>query len=149
MDFLRANDRSNLRRRVRVPCQVVADENFELVGDWCTDLCMTGMGVRACGSVFLGEPVVVSFRIPDSSVWCDTEGYVARIDYGRRDEDPYPRLGIHFSGLEPVAKAVLQSRLRGLPPPIPRRRPRVDYAASLAKLLEPMLPGPSLGLQAA
>ena len=81
--------------------------------------------------VLTGEPVVVSFRLPRSSCWFDTEATVARVVHGRRPGDLGRCFGVSFDTLEPDVQAFLRRALRGVPPPLPMREPRIDYAATV------------------
>lgn len=126
-----AADRHALRRQLRMPCQVVCEQGFTLLAQECVDLSLEGMGVRALLPASEGSPVLVSFRLPQSSLYIDVEAQIARMAWGRRREDGGAVLGLRFVALPRVDRAILASRLRGLPPPVPRRRVRVDYAASV------------------
>jgi hypothetical protein len=126
-----AADRHALRRQLRMPCQVVCEQGFTLLASECVDLSLEGMGVRALFPASEGSPVLVSFRLPQSSLYIDVEAQIARMGWGRRREDAGAVLGLRFVSLPRVDRAILASRLRGLPPPVPRRRVRVDYAASV------------------
>jgi len=129
-----AKDRLALRRGVRIPCQVVDEEGFTLLARECFDLSVRGMGVKAIAPAPIGTPLIVSFRIPGSSYHCDFEARVARVVWGRRREDRYPSLGIELLDMDALSRAVLAARLRGLPPPVPMRRVRVDYAATVGSI---------------
>ncbi len=129
-----AKDRLALRRRVRMPCQVIDEEGFTLLARECFDLSVRGMGVKAMVPAPIGTPLIVSFRVPGSSFHLDLEARVARIVWGRRREDRHPSLGIELLSLDALSRAVLTARLRGLPPPVPLRPVRVDYAASVAAI---------------
>ena len=124
-----AADRHALRRQLRMPCQVVCEHGFTLLAQECVDLSLEGMGVRALFPASEGSPVLVSFRLPSSSLYIDVEAQIARMAWGRRQEDAGAVLGLRFVDLGRVDRAILAERLRGLPPPVPRRRVRVDYAA--------------------
>lgn len=126
-----AADRLALRRKVRMPCQVVCEDTFTLLGDECVDLSLTGMAVKALRPAREGTPVLVSFRAPGSSLYIDVEARIARMAWGRRREDRASLLGLAFTTLSALDRAILASRLRGLPPPVPARRLRVDYAATV------------------
>ncbi len=126
-----AADRLALRRHVRMPCQVVCELGFKLLAHECIDLSLQGMGVRALYPASEGSPVLVSFRLPNSSLYIDVEAKIARMVWGRRREDAGAMLGLSFVDLPRVDRAILASRLRGLPPPAPKRRVRVDYAATV------------------
>ncbi len=63
--------------------------------------------------------------------WFDAEGTIARVVHGRRPGDSGRCLGLEFDELDPEAKWLLARALRDVPPPVPRRERRVDYAASV------------------
>ncbi|HEY8088229.1 MAG TPA: PilZ domain-containing protein [Polyangiaceae bacterium] len=130
--LVHVQQRRILRRSVRVDCQVVREHDFKLLGSRGVDLSAEGMLVMAQERVLTGEPVVVSFRLPRSSFWFDAEATVARVVHGRRPGDLGRCFGLSFDTLEPDAQAFLRRALRGVPPPLPARAPRVDYAASIA-----------------
>ncbi len=131
-----ARDRVALRRRVRIPCQVVEEDGFSLLASQCLDLSVRGMGVRARSTVPIGTDVLVSFRIPNSPLFCDVPARVSRIVWGRRREDHDVGLGLEFGELDATTRAVLAVRLRGIPPPAPTRPLRVDYAESVRRIHE-------------
>jgi hypothetical protein len=89
------------------------------------------MLVMAQERILTGEPLVVSFKLPRSDWWFDTEATVARVVHGRRPGDRGRCFGLEFETLEPEAQAFLRQALRGVPPPLPMREPRIDYAASV------------------
>ena len=133
-----AADRKALRRQLRIPCQVVCEHDFLLLGSECLDLSLEGMAVRARLPALPHSPVLVSFRLPGSSLFIDVEALVTRMAWGRRDEDSGPTLGLRFLTLGAVDRAILAARLRGLPPPVPRRRVRADYAGSVRAIARGM-----------
>jgi len=129
--LVHAQQRRVLRRSVRVDCQVVRERDFKLLGSRSLDLSPMGMLVMAQERVLTGEPVIVAFRLPQSSWWFDSEATVARVVHGRRPGDAGRAFGLTFETLEPDAQDLLRRALRGVPPPLPMREPRVDYAASI------------------
>ena len=128
-----ASQRRAVRRAVRLDCQVVRERDWTLLGDWALDLSSDGMFVLAKkAEVLTGEEVIVSFRVPKTSLFVDVEATVARVVHGRRPSDRDRRaLGISFDALDADARRTLRGCLRGLPPPLPKRAPRIDYAASI------------------
>jgi hypothetical protein len=128
-----AQQRRALRRAVHVDCQVVRERDFSLVARRGIDLSPHGMLVRAFAKVLTGEPLVVSFRLPKSTWWFDTEATVARVLHGRRVGDPGPCLGIEFDGLDPAVQYFLHTLLQGVPPLLPTRQTRIDYAATVER----------------
>ena len=126
------SQRRTMRRAVRVDCQVVRERDFRLLGDWALDLSPDGMLVVTRDVVLTGEEVIVSFPIPRTRVIIDAVATVARVVHGRRPSDRHRRaLGIAFDSIDPELERLLRASLRHIPPPIPSRMPRVDYAASV------------------
>ncbi len=117
---------------MRVECQVVRERDFRLLGSHAVDLSPMGMQVMAQERVLTGEPVLVAFRLPLTSWWFDAEATVARVVHGRRPGDAGRCFGLSFEALGEDVSAFLRRALRGVPPPLPARAPRVDYAASIA-----------------
>lgn len=130
-DLSTAKDRRALRRRVRIPCQVVREHDFALVSDVCFDLSPHGMRVRSLSPVELNSLLLVSFRVPDAGVHMDVSARVARVARGRRRGERFATLGLSFVDLGPLEGAILAARLRGVPPPAPARHLRIDYAGSV------------------
>lgn len=126
-----ANDRKTLRRRVRVPCQVVREDDFTLIADACLDMSLHGMRVRALSPIPLATQVLVSFRVPQAGVHMDLNAVVSRVARGRRQGERSATLGLTFLDLSQVESVILGARLRGLPPPAPARHLRIDYAGSV------------------
>jgi hypothetical protein len=130
--LVHASQRRAVRRAIRVDCQVVREKDFRLLGDWGLDLSPTGMLVVTRDVVLTGEEVIVSFPIPRTRVIVDAVATVARVVHGRRPCDRHRRaLGIAFDGLSPEHSMLLRASLRHIPPPLPSRAPRVDYAATV------------------
>ena len=83
--------------------------------------------------VAIGEPLMVSFLATPMNILFATSGRVARIVQGRRPGDRARCLGVSFK-LDAVARQVLRGSLRRIPPPVPRRDRRIDYAATIGKI---------------
>ena len=131
MSFLvHAAQRRTVRRAVRVDCQVVREKDFKLLGDWALDLSPEGMLVVTRDEVLTGEEVIVSFPIPRTRIVVDACATVARVVHGRRPSDRHRRgLGLSFEPLDPEHALLLRAHLRNIPPPLPTRARRIDYAA--------------------
>ena len=130
--LVHARQRKALRRAVSVECQVVRERDFRLVATRGVDLSTDGMLVVAKAAVLTGEPVIASVRIPRTRRWVDVEATVARVVHGRRPTDKAGRcLGLSFDSVDEGIRALVESALRGTPPPLPARERRVDYAASI------------------
>jgi len=127
-----ASQRRAVRRTVRLDCQVVRERDFKLLGDWALDLSTDGIFVLSKTPVLTGEEVLVTFKVPRTGLFVDAQATVARVVHGRRPTDRHRRaLGIAFASIDDDARMALRTQLRGLPPPLPARAPRIDYAASI------------------
>jgi hypothetical protein len=133
--FVRRCQRRVLRRSVRLECEVVREHDFKLVGRRAVDLSCEGMLVLADAKVLTGEELIVSFRAPVTQLWFDCQATVARVVHGRRPGDWGQCLGLEFCDLDSFARSMLSAELRGFPPPVPRREPRIDYAATVQRLM--------------
>jgi len=134
MTLVHASQRAAVRRAVPVECQVVRERDFKLVGRWGLDISSDGMLVVSDARVLTGEDVIVSFRVPRTHHWIDCEATVARVVHGRRPTDRARGLGLEFQTLDADTRWAIRSTLRSIPPPLPAREPRVDYAATIAML---------------
>jgi hypothetical protein len=122
---LGASLRRSFRRYVRLPCEVVREHDFRLIGDLALDLSTRGMLVRAKQPVLTGEEVVVAFQGPRSNVWFDAIGTVARVLHGRRPGDGGVCLGIEFHDVAPELEHLLFAQLQGRSGPEPMRARRI------------------------
>jgi hypothetical protein len=129
--LVRARQRRVMRRAIRVECQVVRERDFRLLSSHGVDVSPTGMLAATEEMVLTGEPLIVAFRLPRTAFWFDAEATIARVVHGRRPGDRGRFLGLEFDRLDPEAKWLLARALRDVPPPVPRRERRVDYAASV------------------
>lgn len=128
-----AADRRSVRRFVRLECEVVRERGFRRIGRTALDLSTTGMRFAAVDEAFTGDPVVLAFRAPGSKVWIDAEGIVSRVVHGRRSMDFGPSMAVEFSLCDDV-RAELRRALLRCPPAVPKRGPRVDYAATVRRI---------------
>lgn len=129
-----ATERRSVRRYVRLECEVVRERGFRLLGKHAVDMSTSGMRIAALDQALTGEPVILSFRAPDSDTWIDAEGVVARVVHGRRDFDFGPSIAIQFSEVQEKLRGVLRKQLLRCPPTLPKRSLRVDYAASVRRI---------------
>ena len=125
------SDRRAVRRAVRLACQAVSEDAFRLVGRRALDLSPAGMLLESDVDAQLGDELIVSFRAPQSGLFIDTTARVVRVVAGRRPGDHGRCLGLRFEHLEPTLRSALGASLAGLPPPLPQRAARVDYAATI------------------
>ena len=130
----RPRRRRSLRRSFRARCQAVRLDGFRLFGDHILDLSPRGALVSSDGSAHPGDEVVLSFQAPAGGPWIDVVGEVARVVWDRRSEDLGLCAGVHFAELDREARHELLVRLAGFPPPVPARRPTVDYAETVRRV---------------
>ena len=131
---MRQRQRSVMRRSVRVECQVVREHDFKLVGNRAIDLSPDGMLLLSDARVLTGEELFVAFRAPNTRRWLDCTATVARVVHGRRPSDWGTSLGISFESMDDATRACIRAELRGLPPPVPARAVRIDYAATVTRV---------------
>jgi PilZ domain len=123
-----ANRRKTRRYAVRISCQVVRERDFRLISDAVVDLSTSGMVVTAVHWVFgqsilTGERLIVSFQLPKTAFWVDTQATVTRVARGRRRGENAPALALEFDPLPLVAQLRIRGALRRWPPPAPQPRP--------------------------
>jgi hypothetical protein len=119
-----------LRRGLSLECEAVAEDGFRMLGRRTLDVSPHGILLETHGAYArVGEEVFVSFRPPKSRMWVDAVARVARIALGRRKGDRAQSIGLSFVSMSPSDRAVLEAKLRGHPPPVPKRIPPRDYAS--------------------
>jgi hypothetical protein len=82
-----------------------------------------------------GERLLVSFRIPRSTVWIDAEATVSRVVHGRRPGEFSRSLAIEFDQLEALQGFMLAEALRVVPPSPPKSSPGRRSSQSLVRAL--------------
>lgn len=117
--------RYEMRRALRVPVELVSPEWDEPVTLTSADLSPRGCFLPSRVLLERGTPVVVSFRLgADAAEWT-LFGEVVRVSAFRRRSDPYAGgFGVRFVGTRAMERLRLRERLRGVPPPLPRRQLR-------------------------
>ena len=126
--------RAVLRRGVRLPCEVVATTGFRLLGRELLDVSEHGIRVATRGSYArIGEEVVIAFRPPGSRHFVDGLGRITRVERARRRGDRDPAIGIEWTSIDALDREFLSARVEGLPPPVPRRPRRADYARAVLR----------------
>jgi PilZ domain len=132
--FVRKNERREVRRAISMTCQIVRERDFRLVSETALDVSPDGMLVATDVDLEPGENVFVSFRATELGLWFDTEARVARVIRGRRPGDRGRGVGLRFSTMPRVKRFILRGHLRRVPPPIPRRAQRIDWAATIRSI---------------
>lgn len=136
MNLVHLQERRAIRRAITIDCEVVRERDFKLVGRKSFDVSTDGMLVSTDLDIEPGDELLVSFKAM-YGVHIDTEATAARIVRGLREHDHGPCVGVHFKGLDPVARHILRGSLRKVPPPLPRRarrEVRIDYARTVLSI---------------
>jgi len=128
--FVRKNDRREVRHAFQISCQIVRERDFRLVAEKALDLSSDGMFVATEMDLEPGENVFVSFRATELGIWFDSEAKVARVIEGRRPNDTCRGVALRFSTMSNVKRFILKGHLRRVPPHLPRRAQRIDWAAT-------------------
>jgi hypothetical protein len=113
----------SVRHSVEIPCQIVRERDFRLVGDRIVNLSNSGVLVSPADPVLTGERLIASFRVPGSSYWIDVEATVSRVVHGRRPGEHTRAIGLHFEHLDPLSRLVLECGLLRVPCAPPGGRP--------------------------
>ena len=125
--------RGSSRHTVKIACQVVRERDFSLIADRVVDLSATGALVGPADPALTGERILVSFRIPRSTVWVDAEATVTRVVHGRRPGEFRRSLAIEFDDLEALPRFMLEEALRIVPPAPPKSAPGRRSSQSLVR----------------
>jgi len=117
--------RYEMRRAMRVPVELVSADWDEPVTLTSSDLSPRGCFLPSNVLLERGTPVVVSFRIGRDAAEWTLFGEVVRVSAWRRRTDAFAGgFGVRFVGTRAMERLRLRERLRGVPPPLPRRLPR-------------------------
>ncbi|MGE0791113.1 MAG: PilZ domain-containing protein [Sandaracinaceae bacterium] len=133
-ELVRPRRRRSLRRSFRTRCQAVRLDDFNEVGQRILDIDHRGALLACDRIVFPGDELVLSFLAPGGTAVIDAVGEVQRVVHGRRRGDPGYAAGIAFTEMDWDMRAELFVRLTGTPPPVPSRRPIVDYAETIRRI---------------
>jgi hypothetical protein len=125
--------RQSSRHTVKIDCQVVRERDFSLIADRVLDLSASGAMVGPADPALTGERIIVSFRIPRSTVWVDAEATVSRVVHGRRPGEFSRSLAIEFDQLEALPRFMLEEALRVVPPAPPKSAPGRRTSPSLMR----------------
>ena len=137
MSFLvRASDRRVIRHAIQLDCCVIREKDSKLVGQKAFDLSPYGMRVDLQDAeADVGDRFYVCFRATQQNLWFYTDALAMRILQGRRPKERGRSLGLRFRSLDAVSRLILRGALRKIPPPLPQRELRIDYAATIGNIL--------------
>jgi hypothetical protein len=126
--------RRALRRAVELDCAVHSPLWDGPAFYLATDVSPAGLWLRTDLALGVGEPLIVSFRPPRWPEWCwpvTAFGEVVRVSLRRRRSDRHAAgMGVRFSQIDEIARQEMALLLRGLPPPLPQRRPPAEHICS-------------------
>jgi hypothetical protein len=136
-DFLvRTSERRAIRHAVDLPCSVVREKDSKLTALRAVDLSPHGMRVEIDDvDVELGDRFFVSFRSTAFGIWYYSDAYATRRLEGRRPKERSRALGLRFGSLSAVSRLCIRGALRRVPPHLPQREQRIDYAATVGRIL--------------
>ena len=120
---VKPGDRRALRRSVRMPCDVLANDYDDTVTHMLTDLSPFGAWIETIYPLEPGAELLVSLTPAGLDASCDVvlAGRVARASLGRRrGEIGRSGMGVAFDASD-LERAQLSAALHGLPPPLPAR----------------------------
>jgi hypothetical protein len=121
---------------LRQRCQVVRERDFRLIADQVVDLSASGALVMPADPVLTGERVILSFQLPSSLFWVDTEALVTRVLHGRRPGEHTRGIALELDGLTGLSRFMLERALKYMPPAPPRfRAGRRDNSTLIASLV--------------
>jgi hypothetical protein len=119
----RGAGRRSLRRAVELPCEIVTRHLDEPLLYWATNLTPFGLWIDTRFPMQSGDVVVVCFR---PAVWWPGRELMLFAEVVRatttRGETG---MGLEFLDADEHERRALTAWLRGRPPPLPKRRPRV------------------------
>src|SRR5687767_6645469 len=95
------------RHTLMTPCQVVREHDFRLVADQIIDLSVSGVLVAPADPVLTGERVLLSFQLPHSLYWLDTEAVVTRVVHGRRPGEHTRALALSFDRISGLSRFMI------------------------------------------
>lgn len=114
--------RYEMRRAVRIPVELISPDWDEPVTLTSADLSPRGCYLPSRVLLERGTPVVLSFRLGSDPAEWTLFGEVVRVSAWRRVTDRHDGgFGVRFVGTRPMDRLRLRERLRGVPPPLPRR----------------------------
>jgi len=134
--LVRVTERRAIRHAVDLSCSVVRERDSKLASLRAIDLSPDGMRVELKDvDVKLGDRFFVCFRTPPFGIWFYTDAYATRVLHGRRPKEHGRALGLKFGSLSAVSRLCIRGALRRTPPHLPQREQRIDYAATVGRIL--------------
>jgi hypothetical protein len=134
--LVRVAERRAVRHAVDLSCTVVREKDSKLASLRAIDLSPEGMRVDLKDvDVDVGDRFFVCFRTTPFGIWFYTDAYATRMLHGRRPKERGRSLGLRFGSLSSVSRLCIRGALRRVPPHLPQREQRIDYAATVGRIL--------------
>ena len=134
MRLIPTRSRRAMRRAQPLTCEAISLDRYALLGVQALDISESGLLISAEDWASPRESVLL--HIFGGSTEIVAEAEVARVIEGRRDTDWGPAFGLRFTRISRRRLRRLMGKMRSVPPPVPARHLRVDYAASLRAIPE-------------
>lgn len=115
--------------------EVVALDDFELVGNRILDASAEGALIACDRRVELGQNIVLSFPVPGSGLVFDAEAEITRIIHGMRTGDPGYCAGVRYTDFDRRDRLALGIDLRRLPLAPRRVRWSITHFGTRASVL--------------
>ncbi len=103
--------RKTVRRAVEIGCELVSSHDVRV--ERVVDLSSRGARVRSRSALRRGEEVLMTFVPPNAPRRVSALGFVRHFEDGIA--------GVEFLTLDRIDESELRTRLRGLPPPLPKK----------------------------
>jgi hypothetical protein len=130
-----ADARRDVRHGVDLPCWVVREVDSQLMSRHAVDLSPNGIRVSVSRiDIQVGDRFFVCFLARALGPWFYTDAVAARLLCGRRSGESCRSLALLFTSLSTASSDSVRGALRGVPPLLPQREARIDYAATVERI---------------
>ena len=132
--LVRANARRDVRHAVDLHYSAVREKDSKIVTLHAVDLSPDGMRVELVDDdVEVGDRFFVCFQAAAGGDWFYSDAVTVRVFDG-----PWPgetSLGFRFQTLSEASRLCIRRDLRRVAPHLPEHEPRIDYAATVGRIL--------------
>ncbi len=99
---------------MRMPCQVVREQDFKLVATSVMNVSETGLFVDADVPVRFGDKLIVTFYSPAAKSWIDAQGTVTRISHGPKWMARSQAFGVVFDDIDAASRKHIRRSMAAL-----------------------------------
>ncbi len=132
--FETRSKRSGARHGIALPCEVVSLSDMRSLGDYTIDVSNNGLLLACDKHVRLGTQVLVNMLVPFTDLRLFGKGVVSRVTHGRRENDTAPAIGIELESVDADLHHALEAKLAKIPPRVPMRHLRRNYAGLIEQI---------------